>query len=131
MQVEANHNLFSQATTSDKMLEYDDNTGVVAAHTIHKMNVAIRDAKVCASHGQQHLINKALKVFGDKGREAAKSEMEQLHDRACFAPVLVNSMTARERQRAQKALMFVTEKRDGRIKGRMVYDGSGTRDFVA
>ena len=39
-------------------------------------------------------------------------------------------MTNRERKRAQRALLFLTEKRDGLVKGRAVYDGSWTREWL-
>jgi hypothetical protein len=40
-------------------------------------------------------------------------------------------MTNTERRKAQQALMFLVEKRDGTIKGRMVYNGKPTRERVS
>jgi Reverse transcriptase (RNA-dependent DNA polymerase) len=81
------------------------------------------------SLGQQYILQKGLKVFGDKGREAGRKEVGQLHERSCFNPILMSELTEREKKRALAALMFLTEKRDGSIKGRMVADGSPTRDW--
>jgi hypothetical protein len=47
----------------------------------------------------------------------------------CFGPILVSELTASEKKKAQEALMFLTEKRDGTIKGRTVYNGKPTRDW--
>ena len=43
----------------------------------------------------------------------------------------VSTLTPNERARAQAALMFLTEKRDGTIKGRLVYNGKPTRDWLS
>ena len=37
-------------------------------------------------------------------------------------------MTQQERRKAQVALAYLTEKRDGEIKGRVVYNGKPTRE---
>jgi hypothetical protein len=39
-------------------------------------------------------------------------------------------MKPSEREKAQMALMFLTEKRDKSIKGRMVYNGKPTREWL-
>jgi hypothetical protein len=61
---------------------------------------------------------------------AAIEELDQLHKRNCFSPVDVSTMTKAEKQKAMESLLFLTEKRDGRIKGRMVYNGKPTRKWV-
>ena len=40
-------------------------------------------------------------------------------------------MTTGERRKAMMALMFLTEKRDSTIKGRMVYNGKPTREWLS
>eukprot|EP00980_Cylindrotheca_fusiformis_P015510 scaffold4410_cov78-Cylindrotheca_fusiformis.AAC.1 len=82
------------------------------------------------SFGQQYMLQKGLKVFGEAGENAAKKELDQLHRRNCFTPVSVADMSATERKKAQQALMFLTEKRDGTKKGRAVYNGAPTREWV-
>ena len=49
------------------------------------------------SFGQQYQLSKGLKLFGDKGKEVAQSEIQQLHSRKCFKPISVNEMTSVER----------------------------------
>jgi hypothetical protein len=82
------------------------------------------------SHSQQYILQKGLKVFGNKGHEASKKEIDQLHRRTCFAPMKVQEMKPSERKKAQMALMFITEKRDKSVKGRMVYNRKPTREWL-
>jgi hypothetical protein len=42
--------------------------------------------------------------------------MKQLQERAVFEPIHVEDMTQVERRRAMESLIFLVEKRDGRIK---------------
>jgi hypothetical protein len=71
-----------------------------------------------------------LKVFGNKGHEASMKEIDQLHKRMCSAPLKVKEMKPSKRKKAQIALMFLTEKRDKSVKGRMVYNGKPTREWL-
>jgi hypothetical protein len=48
----------------------------------------------------------------------------------CFAPFKVKEMKPSKRKKAQMALMFLTEKRDKSAKGRMVYNGKPTREWL-
>jgi hypothetical protein len=45
----------------------------------------------------------------------------------CFSPLHISELSEEEKRKAQEALMFLTEKRDGSVKGRMVYNGKPTR----
>jgi hypothetical protein len=84
-----------------------------------------------ASFAQQYLIQKGLKVFGHEGRKASMKEMDQLHRWNCFTPITIADLTPIERRRAQQALMFLTEKQDKTVKGRMVYNGKPTREWLS
>jgi hypothetical protein len=66
-----------------------------------------------------------------RGKQAAIEELDQLHKRICFNPVDVSSMTRSGKNLAMQSLLFLTEKRDGRIKGRLVYNGKPTRDWLS
>ena len=81
-------------------------------------------------HAQQYVFEKGLKIFGEKGEEAAKTELDQLHRRLCFAPISVAELTKDEKRKAQYAIMLLTEKRSGEIKGRAVYNGKSTRNWL-
>ena len=84
-----------------------------------------------ASFAQQYSYKQGLKKFGDKGQEAAVAEMKQLHGRECFKPIHINELDHNARRKAMESLMLLTEKRDGRIKGRTVADGSKQRTWMS
>jgi hypothetical protein len=76
-----------------------------------------------ASFTQQYMLQKGLQVVGNTGHEASMKEIDQLHKRTCFAPLKVKEMKPSKQKKAQKTLMFLTEKRVKSMKGRMVYNG--------
>ena len=86
-------------------------------------------AKVMASFVQQYILREGLKVFGRPGYDAAMKEIEQLDKCESFEPVAVDKLSVSEKKKAVEALMFLTEKRDGRIKGRQVYNGKPAREW--
>ena len=43
----------------------------------------------------------------------------------------MNKLTKQEHERAQLALGYLTKKRDGTIKGRMVFNGKPTREWLS
>ncbi len=84
-----------------------------------------------ASFAQQYILQKGLKKFGyERGSKATMKELDQLHRRTCYTPIDVSKMTPEEKRKAVEALMLLTEKRDGSIKGRLVYNGKKTRTWV-
>jgi hypothetical protein len=64
-------------------------------------------------------LKKGIKKFGAKGVAAAHKELQQSHDQVVFEPVSIKEMTTLERKRAMERLIFLNEKRDKTIKGRM------------
>jgi hypothetical protein len=85
---------------------------------------------LAAIFAQVYNYSQGLKVFKDRAQQAAFEEMKQLHDRVCFRPINVNTLTSEERRSAMHALMLINEKRDGRMKGRAVTDGSKQRTWI-
>ena len=83
---------------------------------------------------QSHLVNyslkKGLKKFGSKGYDAALGEMKQLHDRDCWTPIKLQTMSKSERDKALESLIFLVEKKDGRIKARHCANGSKQRQWM-
>jgi hypothetical protein len=73
---------------------------------------------------------KGLKVFGEKGEEAIQKELQQIHDMEGFQPKHWYELTKEERADALKYLMYLKEKRDGRIKGRGCADGRKQRAYI-
>jgi hypothetical protein len=102
---------------------------MLMARLIYDLNTRI--VREGASFAQQYLLNKGLKIFRQKGQDASKKKMDQLHQRSCFTPKSIAEMTQIERRKAQQALMFLGEKRDGTVKGRMVYNGKPTREWLS
>ena len=78
---------------------------------------------------QTYSLKKGLTKFGQKGYDAAMGEMRQLHERTCFKPINVSNLTHVERRRALESLIFLVEKRDGRIKGCGCADGRRPNDL--
>ena len=72
-------------------------------------------------------LSKGIKKFGEPGREAAKAEMQQLHDGVAFAPININDVSPAERKKTLESLTFSVEKRDGKIKARTCANGSVQR----
>ena len=84
-----------------------------------------------AQLGQQHMLEKGLKKYKEKGVNAVLKEIGQLHDRECFDPINIEDLTEKEKQQAQIALTYLTEKRDKTIKARTVYNGKPTREWLS
>ena len=49
--------------------------------------------------GQQHQLQKGLKLFGLKGEIAAKQELSQLIKRNCYEPIDASTMTDPEKKK--------------------------------
>ena len=82
------------------------------------------------SFAQTYSLKKGLKVFGQKGKEGAYKEMNQLHNRIVFELVRLQDITKEEIDKAMESLIFLAEKRDGTIKGRMCANGSTQREYI-
>jgi len=125
-QLEECHNLDSEeAWTQD----YRTSRAPVLAQFIIEMREKVQEEG--ASFAQQYMLQRGLKEFGKSGADAAQKELDQLHQRNCFQPIDISNMSPSEKKKAQQALMFLTEKRDGSIKGRMVYNGKPTREWMS
>ena len=83
------------------------------------------------SHAQQYVLNKGLKIFGERGWQAAEKEITQLNMRNCFGPVSVKDLKQSEIAKAVEGIMLLTEKRDKSVKGRYVYNGKPTREWLS
>ena len=79
----------------------------------------------------QHSVTKGLKLFGDAGTDAVVKELKQLHERKVIEPVDCKAMTREDKQQALQYLMFLKEKRCGKIKGRGCADGRKQRLYMS
>ena len=73
------------------------------------------------------MLQKGLKKFGQHGKDSAMLEMKQLNDCTCFQPIRIEDMSLEEKKRAVESLIFLTEKKDERIKSRTCINGSKQR----
>ena len=78
----------------------------------------------------QYSLKAGLKKFKGKGVEAAFGEMKQLHDMDTFFPRHGKSLTKEERVWCLSSLIFLKEKRDGRVKGRTCVNGAPQREYI-
>ena len=128
--LELRHNLHG-VTTQDPDLdgEYSPIEAPVMASLMVDMHHRSEDVIRNTCLGQQYILQKGLKVFKEKGVQAAKKEADQLHGREAFAPIDVATLTDIEREHACDAIMFLSEKRDKTVKGRMVFNGKPSREW--
>jgi hypothetical protein len=75
----------------------------------------------------QHSVKKGLRLFGDAGKDAVYSEMQQLHEMEAIEPKSSDMLTHEEKRASLHYLMFLKQKRCGRIKGRGCADGRKQR----
>jgi hypothetical protein len=126
-ELEYHYNLITQNEPyEDQSKIYSPSNAMLMARLIYDLNTRL--VREGVSFAQQYLLDKGLKIFGQKGQDASKKEMDQLHRRSCFTPKSIAKMT---QIKAQQALMFLGEKRDGTVKGRMVYNGKPTREWLS
>jgi hypothetical protein len=79
----------------------------------------------------QYSLKAGLKKFGAEGEKAITKELSQFHDMSVFEPVDATSLTADDKKKALASLLFLKEKRDGRIKARACADGRKQRETTA
>ena len=110
------HNLFTQVSPNPHAnVEYSRDQALLIAKTMVDFNFKGTTNKW--SFGQQHILQKGLKLFKDKGHNATIEELDQLHRRMCFIPVDVNDLTRNGKKKAMEALMLMNEKKDKTVKG--------------
>lgn len=80
---------------------------------------------------QTYNLKQGLKLFGKRAEAATTKEFTQLHETESFVPLDAKSLSYEERREALTALLFLTEKRDGKIKARVPVDGSPQRKYVS
>ena len=79
----------------------------------------------------QYNMGPGIKKFGQPAVEAVNSEMKQLHNRQCMEPVLKELLTEVQVDKTLEYLMFIKQKRCGKIKGRGCADGRKQRLYTS
>jgi hypothetical protein len=57
------------------------------------------------------MLQKGLKVFGNKGHEASTKEIDLLHKRTCFAPFKEKEMKPSKRKKAHRWHSYSSQRR--------------------
>ena len=79
-----------------------------------KLSLLTRSINTMKYPAQQYLLHEGLKRYGKEGRSASKKEIKQLHERVCFRPINVASLTMEERRKAQWRLSFSLKRKTDR-----------------
>ena len=72
-------------------------------------------------------LKQGIKRWGQAGKDAVTAEMHQMHNKSVIRPIHPDSMTNLEKLRALRSIIFLKQKRDGRIKARACADGRPQR----
>ena len=64
----------------------------------------------------QYNLKKGLELFGDKAEVDNVIELQQIHDMGTYVPLEAAGLTPEQKAKALSSLMFIVEKRDGRVK---------------
>ena len=68
-------------------------------------------------------LKQGLKRFGKSGMKSTKSELQQMNNKVLFHSINGEQLTRKQKNVALQVIMFLEQKRYGKIKGRAVVDG--------
>ena len=80
---------------------------------------------------EKYSLKRGLKVYGEKGHAAVQSELSQIHDRGVFEPQDPKKLSYQEIRDCLESHLFLEEKRNKDIKGRIVGGGNKQRSYVS
>ena len=80
---------------------------------------------------EKYSLKRGLKVYGEKGHAAVESELSQVHDRGVFEPQDPKKLSYQEIKDCLESHLFLEEKRNKDIKGRIVGGGNKQRSYVS
>jgi len=78
----------------------------------------------------QYSVKKGLEIFGEIGKEALTQELKQVHDMDIFNPKDPCKMTCEEKKQALEYLIFLKQKKSGRVKTHRCADGRKQRKYM-
>ena len=102
--IEQLHNIITQVT---KRSECNKKEATIMVIIINDINT--RMSKDEHSFAETYSLKAGMRKFGEQGYNSVYQEVKQLHDRTCFNPISVTTMTQKERKRALESLIFLTE----------------------
>ena len=71
-----------------------------------------------------------MRHSGEKGIAAAEGKLTQLHVMDTWVPEDLSMLSRAEKVRALSSLMFLKEKRSGKLKGRACVNGAPQRAYI-
>jgi hypothetical protein len=77
----------------------------------------------------QYNLKQGIQKFGEQGKHAVMTELRQLYGREVMEAVSKNDLTYQEQRGALRYIMFLKEKRCGKLKGRGCADGRPQRAY--
>ena len=99
-------------------------------HTFKQRDDPITPKKTKHWHVITCSLKKGIEKFSTRGYDAALKEMEQLHERDCWKPIKLSSMKPSEKRKTLESLIFLVEKKSGKIKARHCANGSKQRQWM-
>ena len=75
-------------------------------------------------------MNAGLKRWGTKGSQAVSNELSQLHLQDTFRPINPKSLSKSDYDKVLESHIFLNQKRDQTIKGRMVAGSNKQRNHI-
>ena len=97
--LETSHNLDPDALENCKNQEYGPEEAVLVARIMTGINnYVMREGAPTEekTFGQQYVIQKGIKMYGENAINAAMKELDQLHKRQCFTPVPIKERSCAE-----------------------------------
>ena len=89
------------------------------------------ELKIWAYIMTQYNLKPGLRKFGARGTTAAMDELTQLHIMDTWTAMDPSKISREERMRALSLLLFLKEKRTGKIKGRACINGAPQRAYIS
>ena len=90
----------------------------VMMHYAEKESIKKKRKKKYKPKAGQYGLEAGLKHFGERGETAASKELAQFNVYDVFKPLYADKLSDKDKSKALKSLIFLKEKRDGKIKAR-------------
>jgi hypothetical protein len=106
-------------------------TTAVTTHLVHPDEHMDQEFILVAHYIMtQYSMKAGMKKFKERAEEAVSKELSQLHHRDTFEPVNPSNLSNEERKQVLESHLFLKEKRDASVKGRMVAGGNKQRGTI-
>jgi len=103
----------------------------VMMHYAEKESIKKKRKKKYKPKAGQYGLEAGLKHFGERGETAVSKELAQFNVYDVFEPLYADKLSNEDKSKALTSLIFLKEKRDGKIKARSCRNGSVQREHVA